>query len=284
MSGIHVQRATIIALVAFVPSVVLGVYSDKVLVAAGQPPDVAIMAREYVMLVQPALLGIALMTILQRVLQAEGHILANFYISFVVFLLAPQIQYWMIIHLGYGLSGAGIAFSIYNCIYLLLMVPYMLCSGLGHVFVLRRASLSGAGMYEHLKLAVPGLFCQLLEWASMELVSIIAGTRQSARELIGALGLCLNLEAIFCMFAVGFMVAVSIKVGHAIGGGDAELAKRVATLGILAAGAFAVIIGTSLYAMRNYVVHAYTAEDAIATTASALFGPLGLLIMLQAVS
>jgi NADH-quinone oxidoreductase subunit N len=54
--------------------------------------------------------------------------------------------------------------------------------------------------------------------------------------------LCLNLEAVFCMFAVGFMVAVSIKVGQAIGAGDAELAKRVAALGILTAGAFAVII------------------------------------------
>jgi hypothetical protein len=36
--------------------------------------------------------------------------------------------------------------------------------------------------------------------------------------------------------------------------------------------------------MRDYVVHAYTAEEEIATTASALFGPLGLLIMLQTVS
>jgi MATE family multidrug resistance protein len=182
-----VQRATIIALAAFVPSMVLAFYSDTILVAAGQPPDVAVMAREYVMLVQPALLGIALMTILQRVLQAEGHILANFYISFIVFLLAPQIQYWLIIHWGYGLRGAGMAFSIYNCIYLLLMVPYMFWSGLGHVFVLQRSTLSGVGMYEHLRLAVPGLFCQLLEWASMELVTIIAGTyiwRHSAQALL----------------------------------------------------------------------------------------------------
>ena len=35
---------------------------------------------------------------------------------------------------------------------------------------------------------------QLLEWASMELVSIAAGTRPSARYLIGAVGLCTKLE------------------------------------------------------------------------------------------
>ena len=44
------------------------------------------------------------------------------------------------------------------------------------------------------------------------LLSIAAGTRPSARVLIGAMGMMLNLEAIFAMCWVGFMVAVSIKV------------------------------------------------------------------------
>lgn len=120
LSGIHAQRAALIAVVALVPSVVLGSYADRILMLAGQPPDLALLAREYVLLVQPALAGIALMTILQRVLQAEGHILANFYISFAVFLAAPVVQYALIDRMGWGLHGAGIAFSIYNCLYLLL--------------------------------------------------------------------------------------------------------------------------------------------------------------------
>jgi MATE family multidrug resistance protein len=214
LSGIHVQRAAMIAVSALIPSLLLAVHADKILVAAGQPPDLAAKAREYVLLVQPALAGIALRGFLQLILQAEGHIMANFYISFFVFCVAPALQYLLIHYLNLGLRGAGIAFSIYNCLYLVIMVPYMLWADLGHVFVPRREALNPAGMWAHLSLAIPGLFCQLLEWASMELVSIVAGTRRSARQLIGALGLCLNLEAIFCMFAVGFMVAVSIKVRH----------------------------------------------------------------------
>ena len=267
-----------------IPSILAAVYADTVLVAVGQPKDLAILAKDYVVLVQPALAGIALMTILQRVLQAEGHILANFYISFIVFLLAPAIQYFLIVHMGYGLHGAGYAFSIYNCLYILLMVPYMVWADLGHVFEPRRETLNPAGMYAHLALAVPGLVCQLLEWASMELVSIIAGTRPSARKLIGALGMCLNLEAIFCMFAVGFMVAVSIKVGHAVGAGDAQAAKKMAVLGILAAFAWSLLISVLLFALRKHVVHIYTSDIAIADAASELFGPLGLLITLQAVN
>jgi len=61
------------------------------------------------------------------------------------------------------------AFSIYNCLYLMLMVPYMVYAGLGHVFIPRKEAVSPSGMQSHLALALPGLACQLLEWASMEL-------------------------------------------------------------------------------------------------------------------
>lgn len=284
LSGIHAQRGAIIALVAQIPSILLALYADRVLIWMRQPADLAAHAKQYVVLVQPALCGIALMSLLQRIFQAEGHILANFYISFAIFLVAPCIQYFMIVHLGLGLQGAGIAFSIYNCLYLLLMVPYMLSADLGHVFIPRREALSCSGMYSHLALAVPGLFCQLLEWASMEMVSIIAGTRRSARRLIGALGLCLNLEAIFCMFSVGFMIAVSIKVGHAVGAGDAAAAKRVAILGVGLALAWSILIAAALYLGRHRVVALFTADAAIAATAAGLFAPLGLLIAMQAMN
>ena len=284
LSGIHVQRGVIIALAAQIPSILLALYADRVLIWMHQPADLAALAQQYALLVQPALCGIALMSILQRVLQAEGHILANFYISFAIFLVAPCIQYLLIVHMKLGLRGAGIAFSIYNCLYLALMVPYMLSADLGHIFIPRREALSCSGMYSHLSLAVPGLLCQLLEWASMEMVSIIAGTRPSARRLIGALGLCLNLEAIFCMFSVGFMVAVSIKVGHAVGAGDAAAAKRVAVFGILSALGWSLLIAVALFAFRTQVVGMFTNDESIASTASSLFGPLGLLITMQAVN
>ena len=93
--------------------------------------------------------------------QAEGHILANFYICFAIFVCAPVIQYLLIHHLAWGLEGAAIAFSIYNCLYLVLMAPYMLYADLGHVFVPRIEALSPAGMWSHLALALPGLACQV---------------------------------------------------------------------------------------------------------------------------
>jgi MATE family multidrug resistance protein len=199
LSGIYVQRASIVALVALVPSVCLAFSASRILIAVGQPPELADLAQQYVVRIQPALAGIAFMTVLQRVLQAEGHIMANFYICFFVFVCAPILQYALINVLGWGFYGAAYAFSIYNCLYIVIMIPYMVYAGMGHVFTPRREALSPSGMYSHLALALPGLACQLLEWASMELVSIAAGTRPSARILIGSMGMMLNIEAIFAM-------------------------------------------------------------------------------------
>ena len=66
-----------------------------------------------------------------------------------------------------------------------------------------------------------------------------------------------------------------------MGAGDAREAKQVAVLGVISAFSFSFLISVSLYAVRKWVVHAYTADEAIAKAASPLFGPLGLLITLQ---
>jgi MATE family multidrug resistance protein len=65
LSGIYVQRASIIAFVALIPSVALAFSASRVLVAVGQPQDLAELAEQYVLRVQPALAGIAFMTVLQ---------------------------------------------------------------------------------------------------------------------------------------------------------------------------------------------------------------------------
>jgi len=56
-------------------------------------------------------------------------------------------------------------------------------------------------------------------------VCVCTGTRPSAHLLLGALGVMLNIEAIFAMCWVGFMVALSIKVGQEIGAGRARMAR-----------------------------------------------------------
>jgi MATE family multidrug resistance protein len=169
LNGIYVQRGVLIAIFALLPSFALAANAQLILTSLGQPPDLAALAQEYCLRLQPALVGIGLMTLLQRVMQAEGHIMANLYICLLVFACAPAIQYTLIHVMGMGFKGAAYASSAYNLLYLLFYVPYMQYAGLGHIFIPRKEAFSLSGMYGHLSLALPGLLSTLLEWASMEL-------------------------------------------------------------------------------------------------------------------
>jgi hypothetical protein len=71
LNGIYVQRAAILATIALVPSLLLALHAKSLLILAGQPSDVAVMAQAYILRVLPALAGIAYMTVLQRVLQVS---------------------------------------------------------------------------------------------------------------------------------------------------------------------------------------------------------------------
>jgi Na+-driven multidrug efflux pump len=116
------------------------------------------------------------------------------------------------------------------------------------------------------------------------IVAIVAGTRKSARLLIGSVGMMLNIEAIFAMCWVGFMVAVSIKVGHYIGAADAATARHFSLLGISLALLSSLAVSGGLYASRHYVVRLYTHNSDIAAVADTLVLPTGLLITFNALN
>ena len=122
------------------------------------------------------LFGIPCMTIVQRVMTAEGHVFANLAICATVFASAPAWQNFLVYRHGLGFVGAAWASSITNNQYLLLQIPYCLYVGLGHVFRPRsiREVFDRRGIREFLGLSLPGLVAST-EWWSMEFVIALAG-------------------------------------------------------------------------------------------------------------
>ncbi|KAJ1460619.1 mate-domain-containing protein [Pelagophyceae sp. CCMP2097] len=258
LQGVYAQRALVVVAVGCVPSVLFALNTKRLLILLGQPVLLSTMAQDYALRLLPALVGMALMTILQRVMTAEGLVMANFYICLAVFCASPLIQVVLIDR--YGWLGAAWASAVYNSLYVFLQMPTMIYYGLGHVFVPRRAAFSASGLKQYLALALPGLAFTLIEWWSLEFAVLLGGTRKSAVAVVGALATCLNLEACFEMGWLGLMVALSIKVGAAVGAGDAQKAKRFATLGIALAAALSVFIGFGLVLVTDPLARLYLHE------------------------
>ena len=280
LHGLYAQRALCVVSVGSTGGVAAVYFAEVVLVRVlGQPRRLARMARRYAMRLLPSLGGVSLMTILQRVMTAEGHVVANLVICGAVCASAPLLQ-WVFLHRVSGsFVGAAWASSVQNGLYVLLQVPYMCHVGLGHVFAPRplREILDGSGLRSYLSLALPGLVFTCLEWWSMELVISLGGTRSSSYEVLGALATCLTLASVFEMGWLGLMVGVAVKVGDRVGAGDAAAAKRFARLGLGVALALGGLVAACLVAATRAVARLYARDAAIVALAEKCVPPLAVL-------
>ena len=160
LHGLYAQRALCVVAVGALGGCAAIYFAEPVLVhVLGQKRSLAKLARRYCVGLLPSLAGVSLMTILQRIMTAEGHVVANLAICAAVCATAPAWQYVLIERVFGSYVGAAWASSAYNCTYLLLQVPYLYRCGLGHVFAPRplRQVLDRKGLRDYLGLALPGL-------------------------------------------------------------------------------------------------------------------------------
>ena len=71
LCALYIQRAFAVVLVGFLPSLPLLLYSDQILIALGQPAEIAALTRPLCLRMIPQYFGYVLMSALQRVYQAE---------------------------------------------------------------------------------------------------------------------------------------------------------------------------------------------------------------------
>ncbi|NXY16900.1 S47A2 protein, partial [Atrichornis clamosus] len=126
-------------------------------------------------------------------------------------------------------------------------------------------------------LAVPGMVMMCIEWWTFEIGSFLAGLL-SVVEL-GAQSIIYELACAAYMVPLGFSVAVSVRVGNALGSGDVAQAKTSCITALLCTGVFAVVIATLLASLRDVVGYIFTKDKEIVNLVSKvmlIFGPFHL--------
>jgi len=284
LHGLYAQRALVIVALAALLGVVGIYFAEPVLIhVLGQPPHLAKRAQRYGLALLPALFGIPSMTIVQRVISAEGHVMANLMICAAVFATAPAWNDALVYRHGLGYVGAAWASSLVNNQYLLLQVPYCLWAGLGHIFWPRslREVFDRKGIGEFLGLSLPGLVASLLEWWSLELVIALAGTRRSP-AVLAAVVCALNIQTVLEMLWLGAMVATSVAVGARVGAGDAAGARRAARLGVVVSFAAAATTAICLIAARPMIARLYSHDPDVVDLVGRCVPALALLVFFDA--
>ncbi|VFV46057.1 multidrug and toxin extrusion [Lynx pardinus] len=105
------------------------------------------------------------------------------------------------------------------------------------------------------------MFMVCIEWWTFEIGTFLAGL-VSVTEL-GAQAIIYELASVAYMVPLGFAVAASVRVGNALGAGNAEQARDSSITVLLCAGVCALVVGIVLSAMKDVIAYVFTSDKDI---------------------
>lgn len=114
MLGVYMQRSMIILFVTSVILLPLYIFATPLLKLLGQQEQIADPAGKYSILIIPQLFSLVVTFPTQKFLQAQSNVAITAYIGLVALLLHVLLLWLFIYVLGWGITGAAVAFDISN--------------------------------------------------------------------------------------------------------------------------------------------------------------------------
>jgi MATE family multidrug resistance protein len=233
--SLGVQRGLLLAAVLSALVALPLAFTEPLLRALGQPPEVVPLAADYLAAVAPSVplfLGFAL---LRQVLQAMGH-LRPMLLAVGVANLANVFFNWALIYGRAGLPelgavGSGWATSLSRVVMIGLLLWFSFERLRPHLRPWSPQVFSLAPLWRMVRLGVPiGLQVSLEFWA-FGLVAVLMGRLGSLEQ--AAHQVAINLASLSFMVPMGVSAAASVRVGFNVGRGDGAAVRRSAAVSLL---------------------------------------------------
>ncbi|VFQ80882.1 unnamed protein product [Cuscuta campestris] len=114
MLGIYMQRSVIILFITCIVLLPIYLFATPVLRLLGQEDEIAVLARDYAVLIIPQLFSLSITFPTQKFLQAQSKVNVLAWIGFLG-LVSNVFLLWVFIPLlGWGTTGAALAFDLSN--------------------------------------------------------------------------------------------------------------------------------------------------------------------------
>jgi MATE family multidrug resistance protein len=166
-----------------------------------------------------------------------------------------------------GAVGCGLASAITMWLLMFVLITYMIRSR--HYAPLKIFSRMAPVRPDVLKdivvLGVPIAITITAEAGLFNAVSILMGTRGAATA--AAHQVAINFAATMFMIPLALSSAITVRVGHALGSGNAEAARYSGALGVAACAAFMSVSAAFLLVFRDSVVSMYTNDPSVTAIA-----------------
>lgn len=236
--GRYTLTAAFVTCCMFVPVSAILVNAGTILMALGQPIRVSRLAGSFVLYMLPGLPFLYVYELARKPCMANNTTLPMIYASIVGLLVTCSTGYYMVNYTSLGWVGAAMARSLGY----MATVPTV-CIGMYHtdaLFVMRvydgmiyTEAVTRARIVTFLHLGIPGMIQMMLEWCAFEILALECGILPNNDEAIIAIGanaVAQNIGAFLFMLYLGTSIAGNVRVGNALGAGDAHRAKMACRL------------------------------------------------------
>ncbi|XP_078229288.1 multidrug and toxin extrusion protein 1 isoform X3 [Callithrix jacchus] len=263
--GVILQRSALILLLCCFPCWALFLNTQHILLLLRQDPGVSRLTQTYVTIFIPALPATFLYLLQVKYLLNQEIVLPQIITGVAANLVNALANYLFLHQLHLGVIGSALANLISQYTLALLLFLYILGKKL------HQATWGGWSLEclqdwaSFLRLAVPSMLMLCMEWWAYEVGSFLSGILGMVE--LGAQSIVYELAIIVYMIhksetkvPAGFSVAVSVRVGTALGAGNMEQARKSSTVSLLITVLFAVGFSVLLLSCKDHVGYIFTTD------------------------
>ncbi|XP_063002869.1 multidrug and toxin extrusion protein 2-like [Elgaria multicarinata webbii] len=259
--GTILQRGILILLLFCFPCWALFINTEQILLLCRQDPEVSRLTQVYVMIFIPALPAVFLYQLQTRYLQSQAILLPQVVTGVVANVLNVAMNAIFLYTFQLGVVGSAWANTLSQNLQAVLLFLYVWWKKI-HKETWEGWTLDCFQEWgSFIRLAFPSMLMICIEWWTFEIGSFLAGMI-SVVEL-GAQSIIYELATIAYLLPQGMSVACSVRVGNALGAGDAEQARKSCVTGLLCTGVFAVVFAGLLAAVKDVVAYVFTNDREI---------------------
>ncbi|XP_058081374.1 protein DETOXIFICATION 33-like [Magnolia sinica] len=225
MLGIYLQRSWIITGVTALVLTPIYVFTSHILKLFRQSNEISEVAGRYCIWVIPQLFAYALNFPMQKFFQSQSRVWVMAIISGAVLAFHILLNWALVTKLGYGLGGAALAGNISWWLVNLAQLVYLVAGYFPDAWTGFSLSVfQSLSAFIKLSLASAAMLCLEL-WYFSAVILLVGGLKNHTAIAIDAVSICMNLEVWALTIALGFNVAVSVRVSNELGAGHPKAAK-----------------------------------------------------------
>lgn len=281
------QRGALLALVLAAPLSVGLLFAAPALRTLGVDAELVPLASEYARVSIASVLPFLWFVVIRHTLQAM-HLVRAILVTTILANVLNALLDWVFVYGNWGFpawGAAGSALATAICRWAMLAGLLVLtwreirdC-----VRPWRRESLRLGPLFRTFTLGVPIGFQLLVEVCAFAVIPIVlGGLAEDAAAIVAAHGVALNLASIAFMAPLGISFGSAVRVGHAIGAGDAPRARNAARVTVGLAVVCALTFASAFRLFPESLARIYTDDPTVLPLAVTLVGMAGLFAVFDA--